>query len=124
MLGEPRLLRRRFALCEAARHADDFKALVLEVVSLFGVQRENPIGQGLIGGNQYRNLFQSEHFRSREAVPAIRSPELATLPEHDDQWVQKRARGLDRNGQSFGMGGGQIALERRRFDGRERKRRQ
>jgi len=104
MFGKPRFLSRRFALCQAARHADDFEALVLEVVRLFGVQREDPIGQALIRGNQCRNLLQPEHLGSGKAVPAIGSPELAALPQHDDQGVKKRTRGLDRNRQSFGMG--------------------
>ncbi len=111
-------------LREAARHANDFQAPVLEVVRLLGVQRENAIRERLVGRDERSDLLQAKHFRCREPMPPVRRPQPALFTAHDDQRVEKRSGLIDLGGQPLHVGGRQIALKRRGLHGRERNRRE
>ena len=84
---------------------------------LLGVERQNPVGQRFVGTDERGDLPEAEHFCRREAVSAVRCPELTVLPAHYDQRVEKGARLIDLFCQALGMRGRQVALERRRLHG-------
>jgi hypothetical protein len=95
-----------FALGEIARHAHDLEALVLQVMHLLGIEREDAIGEGTVRTHEGGDLAQHEHFRSREPMPPIRCPQSAVLTAHDDEGIEERAGLIDLRGEPLGMRGG------------------
>ena len=111
------------ALREAACHAHDLQAAILEVVCFFSVQRQDPVRQRFIRGDQRSDLFQTEGFDGGQPMPPVRRPQPIVLAAHDDDGIQKRSRFVDFLREPLRMRGRQIPLERCRLNGGQRQRR-
>jgi hypothetical protein len=118
--GERRFGARGFALREVARHAHHLQRLVLQVVRLFRVQREDAVGKRLVGGDQHGELLEAEHLRGRQSMAPVRRPETTVLAPHDDERIEEGGGRLDRSRKTLGVCRRQIALEGCRLHGAER----
>jgi len=74
-------------------------------VRLFGIERENPVSQRLIGRDQHCDLLQAQHLAGGQTMTPIRRPQLAVFAANHDQRVEKRLSFIDLLRQTFGMGG-------------------
>src|SRR5437867_2265072 len=118
-----RLFRARRLLRERARHANDLERAIAQVVRLLGVEREDPVRERRVIRQQSGDRAQPELPRGREAMASVRGPEAVGARDRDD-WVQEQARRADRDREPVRVSPREVALERRRLNARNRKRRE
>ena len=121
--GEVFFDRARRRLQPRAVHPDDFQRLVLEVVRLFGVERENLVGDLGLRDHDRRNRFGAELGGGGAAMVAVGSP-VAAVRAHHDHRLGEAAELLHHFAQALEMGRAEIALERRPLEHRGRHQRE
>ncbi len=96
------------------RRATASSALVLEVVRLLGVQREDAIRQGFRPGEISTVIcFSPSTLAAAGAMPPVGCPEAAILFSHHDQRIEECGGGFDGCPPAASHGWEKIALERR-----------